>query len=397
MGRNIQTVGMSSLRRRCLESLWFGRQCRHLLFRLRKNGRTIGRFCLIVMLTIALVTGGMGSAVAQVSLLLDQSVEATRESLGWNPNRSYPCGRLVCSDVYFYGSFGKVLTVAGPPDSLQPNADETLVGVEERADLVQRTFKGILRTVTSVDTVQTTLNTAEVSWNDLFRRGGPIASHPSTPKIEVGIENSQTVLYIPEQKALGLQKQLVLTVNEYDAIQNGLNKKALASQWRDAMLKAVSQQLWEISFNRQYPVARLGGAIAIGVITLLIICIIDLIRRLLRGLYRRLRRELKALQKQLKASLTVDSESIPDDALEPPHSVEGDGIGDHQQGRDRSGNLSSTLDPSSVNVSTTEAETNGKAKVSTGVASRQDANAKIPWFARFAPIEALLAMPQTVS
>lgn len=353
----------------------------------QKHRFPVRRFCLIAVLAIMIVTAGARTATAQVSLLFDQSAQATQDSLGWNPSRSYPCGRLVCSDVYFYGSFGKTLTVAGPPDSLQPNADSTLVGVEERADLVQRTFKEILRTVTALKAVSITLNTADVTWQDLFREDSLLTLHPNTPRIEVGIENSQTVLFIPEQEKLGLQQQLVLTVNEYDAIQNGLNKENLAAQWRDAMLAAMSQQLWETSFNLQYPFARLGGAIAIVLVTLLVISLIDLIRRFLRKLNRRLRRELKHLEQQIKAALTPESDVSSGDEASQSFPSAGNGV------------MDADPTPNGIPIATVE---NPRSRTSAFKASglNEETNREpkpMTWFARFAPIETLLAVPKTVS
>ncbi len=49
----------------------------------------------------------------------------------------------------------------------------------------------------------------------LFTTKKPL--HPLTPKIEVGIQNEQIVVFVAKQRELGLAQQTIITVTQLDA------------------------------------------------------------------------------------------------------------------------------------------------------------------------------------
>ncbi|MEM8806700.1 MAG: hypothetical protein AAGF01_11790, partial [Cyanobacteria bacterium P01_G01_bin.38] len=243
--------------------------------------------------------------------------DPTEAAFGWRPNAERPCGRLVCSNVYLYGSRGVSFTIAGPAATLQADApDATTLDVETRAKLVQRSFREVLRVVRSQPTVQTTLATVDVRLSDLFtpREG----LHPSTPQVLVGLENGQTVVFLSAQPDYGLQQQTLVTVTEFDALHNGQPKDDLADDWQQIISTSLSHKLWERSFETQYAWAKPVIAITLVALAALLTAGIEFARRKCRSRSRTLRKRLKNSEKELKKSMTVDPEAITPEDAQPP-------------------------------------------------------------------------------
>lgn len=277
------------------------------LQRLRPVRLCRSKFSLILGLTI-LFTGLMAlPARSQWPIVFNQP-EPTETAFGWRPNAERSCGKMVCSDVYLYGSRGISFIVAGPSEKLQEVSDAPLITVEERARLVQSIFRELLRVVKEQDFVNRTIDRAESHWSDLFRPREEL--FPITPRIEVGIENDQTVVFIPEQLNYGLKQQSIVTITEFDAVHNGQTKENLALAWRDVIRQSISHQLWETAFDRQFPWARPLVAIAIILISGLVITGIEGLRSWLRRFNRELRAQLKASEKELKKAMTIDPEAM---------------------------------------------------------------------------------------
>ncbi|MEM0981055.1 MAG: mechanosensitive ion channel family protein [Cyanobacteria bacterium P01_H01_bin.58] len=253
-------------------------------------------------------------AYAQWPLVLNQSSSDANEVVfGWRPNAAYPCGRLVCSDVYLYGSKGISFTVAGPTQAT--NGEAEVLDVETRAQLVQRSFREVLRTLEKQERVQQTLQTVNSRWTDIIRSRSEL--HPSTPRVEVGIENDQTVVFLLDQPDYGLQPQTLVTINEFDAVQNGEDKEELASTWQTAIRNGLSDALWEQSFDQQYPWARLLMAIALLILAALATIGLEKVRGWFRRRTRVLRKRLKASEKELQKSIAIDPEAITPDTIQP--------------------------------------------------------------------------------
>ena len=233
---------------------------------------------------------------------------------GWRPNAERACGRLVCSAVYLYGSSGVSFTIAGSANGTIPEASG--LDVETRAQLVQRSFREVLRVLQAQMDVQQTLVSVDTTWGDLMRKRSDL--HPNTPKVEVGIENDQTVVFLPDQPEYGLRQQTLVTVNEFDALHNGREKDVLAVDWQTKIRQRFSQTLWERSFDQQFPWVRPLVAIAIVTLAILLTILIEYGRRWLRRRSRTLKKRLEASEQELKKSMTVDPESITPDTLQPP-------------------------------------------------------------------------------
>ncbi|MEO0458811.1 MAG: mechanosensitive ion channel family protein, partial [Cyanobacteria bacterium P01_A01_bin.114] len=205
-----------------------------------------------------------------------------------------------------------------PATTLQSaDADVPTLDVETRAQLVQRSFREVLRVVRSQPTVQAKLATVDVQLADLLtpREG----LHPSTPRVEVGIENNQTVVFLPAQQAdFGLQQQTLVTVNEFDALHNGQSKDRLARDWQQKISTSLSHKLWERSFETQYPWAKPLMVIGLFTLAILITSGIELVRRGFRRHSRTLRKRLQRSRTELKKSMTVDPEAITPEDSQPP-------------------------------------------------------------------------------
>ena len=188
------------------------------------------------------------------------------------------------------------------------------LGVETRAQLVQRSFREVLRVQQQQPSVQAALLDVKTTWMDLIQPRAEL--HPSTPRVEVGIENDQTVVFLPDQA--GLQQQTLVTVNEFDALHNGQPKENLAMDWRANIRDGFSHTLWERSFDRQYPWARPLVAIAIIILAVVLTGLIEGGRRRLRRRGRTLSRRLKASEKELKKSMAIEPEAITPETLQEP-------------------------------------------------------------------------------
>jgi small conductance mechanosensitive channel len=143
--------------------------------------------------------------------------------------------------------------------------------------------------------------------------------HPLTPKIEVGIENEQTVIFVSEQPKLGLSAETIVTVNEADKLHNGQPIPELASQWRDIIRQNLSDALWGNEFDRRYPWARLAIAAIIIIVTLLLITVLSLLRRIFRSWERKIRVRLQRLEqlaksKNIRETAVISKENAVEEA-----------------------------------------------------------------------------------
>ncbi|MGK7878373.1 MAG: mechanosensitive ion channel family protein [Xenococcaceae cyanobacterium] len=265
------------------------------------------RLLLIALLTFTLTLTWMPVTVGQIPFFSTPSNNTITETPGWDLNKAKHCGKFWCSNVYFY-RFSKTeplsadLTLALLPTENQSGL-EVAEAVEQRAKLVQRIVRDIFRDLIRWKTI------AEVPVVEDWKFWLPTrvkSLHPWTPKIEVGIQNAQTVVYVPAQPELGLAPQTIVTVTGFDAKANGTTKEELAQSWRTNIHLSLSSALWGYELDVQHPWWRwgLGGAIAAA--ALVLIWIINGIQWLL-GLWLR---KLKGQIAQLTDSLAVDPEAV---------------------------------------------------------------------------------------
>ncbi len=233
----------------------------------------------------------------------------------WDPNKAQGCGRLWCSEVHLFGGLDKVFKVAVTPDALD-DPNEAPSRVEDRARQIESVYNSIYNRVRQSefmfqDNIIKSPFGAIANWQNLFFNRDELGEHPATPKIEIGIKNDQTVVFVPRQLELGLLAQTIVTVNRADRLHQGKLIEDIAKEWRLLISESLNEALWAYEIDYYYPFARFGVALAIGLIIAVPVLILAIIRHLLKIWNRHLSRQLQ----DLKASLTVDAEALSSDEL----------------------------------------------------------------------------------
>ena len=247
----------------------------------------------------------------QIPLFIPSSNNQQNESLPWDLNKAYPCGKFWCSDVYIYDFDPDVenqrailtpeLTVTALKEPNQADLEVAKI-VEQRGKLVQRVFQQIFQDIVSEKT------TTEVPYVREWRFWLPRTIkplHPLTPQIKVGIENEETVIYVAAQSELGLPSQTIVKVTNFDSQANGITKEELAEIWQSRISLSFSNALWGHELDLQHPTWRWRISAGIMGITLAFIWLIHLIRSFLRKWNHELRRRLE----EFTDALTVDPEA----------------------------------------------------------------------------------------
>lgn len=129
--------------------------------------------------------------------------------------------------------------------------------------------------------------------------------HPLTPRVEVGIKDKNTVVFVPAQPQLGLSTETIVTVTQDDSLHNGKPIDKLANEWRQIIRQELSEALWGYEFDRLYPWGRLSIIGIILILTILPIILMTIISDIIRNLDLQLKikiRELQELAKQKQAS-----------------------------------------------------------------------------------------------
>ncbi|MGK7874048.1 MAG: mechanosensitive ion channel family protein [Xenococcaceae cyanobacterium] len=267
------------------------------------------KFIVIAILTLTLTLSWSPNSLGQIPLFTTPNNNQPTQSHPWDLNKAYICGKFWCSDVYIYDDSTKIETSILTPEltltvlkELNQSSVEVAQKVEQRAKLVQRVFETIFEDIVSSKTI------SEVPYIPDWQFWLPTtvkSLHPWTPKIEVGFQNKQTVIYIPAQPELGLASQTIVTVTQVDAKVNGKTVEELAEAWRTSIRLSFSNALWGHELDLQHPQWRWGisGAIMGG--TLGLIWLIHLICSFLRKWNNQLRRRLN----ELTDSLAVDPEA----------------------------------------------------------------------------------------
>ncbi len=280
--------------------------------------RSIVGLIAIGVLTFSLMIAMTPNSSAQIPVLpTAPAPDTSQKILGWNPNQAYTCGRLLCSDVVFEGAFGTSLTLA---KSLEPGVpeDEVRVAVENRATLVESTFASVLNTMLTHRFNDDLLNGGAIpdhepafyrqrtlnQFRHMARRSPSRVVnqdlHPDTPLIEVGVENNQTVVFVPAQEVHGLAQQSIVTVTEMDVLNAGSGSKDdLGEVWRSIIRQRLSDALWGQDYDWQYPLARLATIVGIAIAILVFLWGMNLLQKLLRSLRRRLKKRFKGIQQKL--------------------------------------------------------------------------------------------------
>ncbi len=282
------------------------------------------KFIVLAILSLTLTLSWIPNSFGQIPGVSIPIKNRQTQSLPWALNQAYPCGKFWCSDIYIYDFDITTKTSVHTPHYLsrltpeltvtalqEPNQSKAEVGekVEQRAELVQRVFQQIFADIVSWKTIPEVPPIPEWQfWLPITVK--PL--HPWTPKIEVGIKNQQTVVYVPAQPELGLASQTIVTVTDFDAKANGTTKEELAEAWQTRIRLSLSNALWGHELNIQHPNWRWKISGAIMGVTLGLMWLIHLIRSFLRKWNHQLRRRLE----EFTNALVVDPEATSSENME---------------------------------------------------------------------------------
>ena len=291
---------------------------------MKKDFKKKLKLIFIAIFTLNLTLTWTPSSLAQLDLFTTPTSDQPAQSLPWDLNKAYTCGKFWCSDVYIYSGDPNIRPGLGKKAVLTPeltltafkdidsSRDEIRQKVEQRAKLVTQIFKQIFYQIVSSQTTSEVPPIAD--WQFWLPPGTKQLGlspkikplHPWTPDIQVGIENQQTVIYVPAQPELGLSSQAIVTLTQADAKGNGKTVEELSRVWQNQIQLSFSSALWGHELNRQHPLWRWAISGAILGVTLGLMYLIELIRSFLRKWNNKLRRALN----EINDSLAVEPETI---------------------------------------------------------------------------------------
>ncbi|MGY6530540.1 MAG: mechanosensitive ion channel family protein [Cyanobacterium sp.] len=268
--------------------------------------KLITKYLSIFTLSLIFIVNFTPQVLAQFPFfhLPTSSVVDFPETPDWDLNKARPCGKYWCSDVYLFGNseiMQEQLTLALPREAEKTSA-EIAIDVEQRAKFVQNIFEGIFQSIIRSESFEFLEERQPLSFWFLNREK---PRHPSTPIVEVGTENNQTVVFVPRQPDLGLSSQALITITEIDASANTSTIEELAQEWRADVANSISDALWGIEMNHQQPLLRFQISVIVIIITLIFLILVDKFKRFIKKIAKILRQELQ----DIKHTLTVDPEA----------------------------------------------------------------------------------------
>ncbi|MGK7920893.1 MAG: mechanosensitive ion channel family protein [Trichodesmium sp.] len=273
------------------------------------------KFIIISILSLILSLTWSPKTLGQIPLFMPGSNSQNPQltSNPWDLNRAFRCGKFWCSGVHFIDGdltqrLTPELTLAAPQDINTPN-EEIVQQLEQRSQLVVQVFKQIINSIIDRQTE------SEVPYRPDWEFWLPTTEktlHPLTPRVEVGIKNQQTVIFLPEQPELGINPQTIVTVTRLDAQANGENFEELAQIWRNKIRTSFSYILWGNELYLQHPGWRVNISGAIVLIVLALIWLSHLIRNLLRKQNKQLRQQLSQLTESIATKTEVKSVIEPE-------------------------------------------------------------------------------------
>ena len=230
-----------------------------------------------------------------------ETLDAFPETPTWYLNKAETCGRFLCSSVFFFSDldFRRERIIVALPRDITKSTREVALEVEQRARFIQTVFRGIfnnMRTFIINNPVEERKN--RNFW--LITNEKPL--HPATPIVEVGIENSQTVIYVTLNPKIGLVQQAILTITEADARANTTTISQLAQTWRNKIRESFSNALWGLEMDIQRPFLRINVPITIIIITFSLITFIRILKKILKKWHRNLQKEFHEIYETLKVN-----------------------------------------------------------------------------------------------
>ena len=342
----------------CLASPHFLVGCSNVasvMMRFSTLSRSRLRWVIVSVLSCLLVLNTVPYSLAQLAPFSTPSSDS-QKVLGWNPNRAYTCGRLLCSNVFLPGTIGSSFTLAKNIALGDPRG-EVETAVEDRAKQVESIVASIRETILSRKREEgmPPLQRDRRWYRDrvFHQLDGTLDPdlHPDTPVVGVGPENNQLVVFIPAQPEKGLAQQTIVTVTELDLIHAGIPRsianairhqttaqspsvtsasssasldslntndrnqtdpngneetriispaiEALAQKWNHIIRNNLSDALWGQAYEQQYPLDRMGLAVGLVGITAGLIWLLNLFQKLFRAWRRRLRKRNQTIKQLL--------------------------------------------------------------------------------------------------
>jgi len=266
------------------------------------------RFIIISILSLTLSLTWSPQTLGQIPLFISgsESQNSQLTSNPWDLHKAFRCGRFWCSAVHFIDGDIKQgltadLTLAIPQDINRSNV-EIIQQLEQRSQLVVRVFKQIINSIIDRQTE------SEVAYRPDWKFWLPTTEktlHPLTPQVEVGTENQQKVIFLPEQLELGITAQTIVTVTYLDAQANGKKEEELAEIWRNNIRTSFSYILWGHELSLQHPGWRTKISVAIILLVFALIWLSRFIRNFLKKQNNQLRQQLS----QLTESMATETEA----------------------------------------------------------------------------------------
>lgn len=271
------------------------------------------KYLAIILLSVSFTLTIPTISNAQISVLNSSSNGESQFTPWWKSQKTRVCGKLWCSDVSFpYFPYAGIVSQLNLAETFtiasRSNLEDPITSANEleiRASVIEQTWFSLYRKIIrnaknkSNENVKKELEELEIKPQDwVLFYNKPL--HPLTPKIEVGIKNAQTVIFVPAQPELGLSAETIVTVIEDDSIHNGKPIEELAIQWRNIIREDLSQALWGYEYDRFFPWGRLGIIGVILVLTIIPLVLITIFIHLIRNLDRLFKRKIKELEKLVK-------------------------------------------------------------------------------------------------
>ena len=282
------------------------------MLKLWHRNHILVRVFFLALLTLILTITWHPVVLGQFDLFAPSPENQSKTVPWWEPNQPRLCGKLWCMDINFpyfpYGWLAQDFTIAARPNLENPTAAKA--EINNRAVVIQETMLSIFRKTASnavfADEFNISLDRQVLKW---YYWLPPLENlptthkglHPSTPKIEVGIKNEQTVIFVPAQPELGLSNETIVTVNEADQIHNGKPIEELAQEWQAWIRLEISEALWGHEFNRRYPWARVAIIAVLFIATLIPLIIISLFRGVFRFLDHRFKSKLLEIEESVRS------------------------------------------------------------------------------------------------
>jgi small conductance mechanosensitive channel len=261
------------------------------------------KYSLIFLLSCIFSIGFSPKVTASIPFLPASSGPTAQlpETPFWDVNKARNCGRFLCSNVFFYADTlqnEEVITLAVARDG-RPIREVSLE-VEQRAKLVQYIFQQIFQNISNSGQIGQLTEVKDWRFWVIHRHDHPI--HPLTPIVDVGYENNQSVIFIASKPDLGLTQQTILTVTGVDARANNTTVEDLAQQWRQQVIRALSEAIWGLEMDKQQPFLRLQ----ISLLSILLASFFIYLIRLFQKFVLKRRKNILSSLKDLENSLIVD-------------------------------------------------------------------------------------------